>query len=152
MFQIGFRAQLGYLVGRELTPQKTAELLAKLQAIVFQGDILTSATAQIEQGKSAGPFAEALDAQDQPSARLAFDAGNPAHQVAAMVPSLQAQPAVARFEQKIIGGNRKRLFAGLAQDGLGAGFKEAFDSLADVGQLDRVRDAIPTLRCSPERE
>jgi hypothetical protein len=128
-----------------LTPQKTAELLAKLQAIAFQGDILARAAAQIEQGKSAGPFAEALDAQDQLPARLVFDAGNPAHQIAAMVPSLQAQPAVARFEQKIIGGNRKRLFAGLAQDWLGTGLKEAFDSLADVGQLVRLRDAVPAL-------
>jgi hypothetical protein len=79
-------------------------------------------------------LAETLDAQYQLSTGLAFDAGNAAHQIPPIVPGLQADAAVAYFEQKIIGGNGEGFFAGLAQHSLGAIFNKALDGLEDVGQ------------------
>src|ERR1039458_2090108 len=134
MFQIGAGGQLGDLIGWELTPQKTSELFAEFETPGLQSDILARAAPQIHQRQSAGPLAETLDAQYQLSAGLAFNAGNAAYQVTAIVPGLQAQPAVACFEHKVIGRNRERFFARLAQDSLGAVLKKLLDGLADIGQ------------------
>src|ERR1035438_9250801 len=136
MFQIGAGGQLGDLLGWELTPQKTSKLFAEFETTTLQSDILARAAPQIHQRQSAGPVAETLDAQYQLSARLALDAGNPTDQIAAIVPSLQAQPAVACLEQEVIGRNRERFFTRLAQDRLGAVLKKLLDGVADIGQWD----------------
>jgi hypothetical protein len=49
MFQIGAGGQLGDLITWELTPQKTAELFAKLQAAALESDFITRAAPQVDQ-------------------------------------------------------------------------------------------------------
>jgi hypothetical protein len=52
---------------------------------------------------------------------------------------------VASFEQEITGCNRERFFARLAQDGFTAGFEEAFNGFADIGQRGRSIRMVPAL-------
>jgi hypothetical protein len=63
-----------------------------------------------------------------------FDPDYAAHQIAAIVPRLQAERAVTRFEQEIVGCYGQGFFARLAQHGLAAGFEETLDGFADIGQ------------------
>jgi hypothetical protein len=132
VFEVRLGSQFGDFICWELTSKEAVKQLAKLEARAFELQVLAGRTSQIDQRECAGSFSEALDAQHEFSARLLFDAGDPAHQVPPLVPGLQAESPISRFQQEIIGGDDERLFARFAQHRLGTSFEKALNGLLDL--------------------
>ena len=105
MFEIGFGGQLGDLVCGELTAQEAAKQLAEFEARASKLQVLAGRAPQIHERECSGALGKSLDAQHQFSVRLVFDTGDPAHQIPPIIPGLQAQKAIARFQHEIISGD-----------------------------------------------
>ena len=139
MFEVSFRGQFGKFIGRELTAQKTPELLAEPKPGCSQGHIVALRAPPIDQLQSACKFSKPRDAEHQLARRFALNCVDRSHQIAPLIPGLQLGARAACFHHKIFGCNGQPFLTRLAQHGILAGFEEALDRLEDFSHLGPYR-------------